>query len=377
MLNARFSLGAKAGTAHKSKMGKIPIREEITYPKITVTEDKDACLNLALPFKHVLWCGHTVSTSLPREPCAPNYHHVQDDGGELGRSLRNRKAMSMENGNKVSEKKFYCDACVETEMEHKLHVELSASAAEERRAAMRANEAKTRGKITEYRKCYIALKVTSIPCHSDGTISSRYTPREERHRFDQALPRTGDNMFEDVDASPVKEERIVAEMEPDFSTRVRKLRVTTDQRSPSVTAYPLVFSDVESTSDNGRVANMRTASADKREQAKLTRTTTSALHTSPQVTPSCSTARHVTEDTEFLGNRQDYNTAAFQRAQRRNRSGDDTIEDPLRERGTSYLNKENHDGSSEEEGIALRTNKKRKAALVTRQMSRKLKKKKT
>jgi hypothetical protein len=366
MLNARFSLGAKAGTAHKSKMGRIPIREEITYPKITVTEDNDACLNLALPFEHVLRCGHTVSTSLPGEPCAPNCNHVHDDGGELGRLLRNRKAMSMKNGNEVSEKKFYCDACVETEMEHKLHVDLTASVAEERRATMRANEAKTRGKITEYRKCYIALKVTSIPCHSDGTISSRYTPREERHRFDQALPRTGDNMFEDVDASPVKEERVPAEMEPNFSTGVRKLRVTEDQRSPSVTAYPLVFSGVESASDDGRVANMKTASAGKREQAKLTRTTTSALHTSPQVTPSCSTAHRDTEETELLGNRQDYNTAAFQRAQRRNKSGNDTIEDPSRE-----------NGSNEEEGIALRTNKKRKVAPVTRQMSRKLKKKKT
>jgi hypothetical protein len=377
MLNAHFSLDAKAGTAHKSKMAKVPIRETITYPKIIVAEDNDSCLNPAFPFEHVLWCGHTVSTALPNEPCAPNCHHVQDDGGELDRSLRNRKAMKMKNGNEVSDKKFYCDACVETEMEHKILVELSASAAEERRAVMRANEAKTRGKTTKFRKCYIALKITSIPCHSDGSISSRYTPREERHQFDVALPRSGENMFEDVDPDATEDERMSVEIGHDFITRVKASRVAKAMKSPPKTAYRLVFSDEVSAEENACVANRKTRRADRREQGNHTPLTTSALRTSTHITFSPGTVCRVTDGTTSLDSRQDHNTAASQRAQRRNKDSRALDEAPSQKRNISRVDEENDDmySSAEEAENAAQTNKKKRVAPLARQTGREQKKK--
>ncbi|KAG9187201.1 hypothetical protein G6011_05072 [Alternaria panax] len=63
---------------------------------------------------------------------------------------------------------------------------------------MRQVEEAKRGKQKNFRKCYIALKVISVPCNSDGTARGQYTPRTKHHPFDTALPQVGDNFFEDV-----------------------------------------------------------------------------------------------------------------------------------------------------------------------------------
>jgi hypothetical protein len=177
---------------------KPPVRETITYPKVTVTDDTDSCRNPALPCEHVLLCGHIVTTVLPNEPCAPNCHHVADGGAALDIQQRNGKAPRTSNGNQVSEKDFYCDACVETRLETSIGMDLSSTAAEELRAKLRKDDV-THRKDAMFRKCYIALKFTSVPCHSEGTMSSRYVPREEHHAFDTAVPQSGENMFEDID----------------------------------------------------------------------------------------------------------------------------------------------------------------------------------
>jgi hypothetical protein len=67
---------------------------------------------------------------------------------------------------------------------------------------MRDAEAKKREKHRKYRKCYIGLKVTSVPCHSDGSLRRRYTPRKDHHPFDTSLPQIGDNFFEDILVNP-------------------------------------------------------------------------------------------------------------------------------------------------------------------------------
>ena len=66
-------------------------------------------------------------------------------------------------------------------------------------------EATKREKQTEFRKCYIALKITSVPCHTDGALRKGYTPRKEHHPFDVSIPRVGDNFFEDILVNPVEE----------------------------------------------------------------------------------------------------------------------------------------------------------------------------
>lgn len=204
MLNARFALDKNPPAA---RMPPKPIRETIKYPKLAVTDADNPCLDPSQSFEHVLSCGHLIATTTSNESCAPNCHHVADESADLDRSLKHKKAMKMKNGNKVSDKHFYCDACVETEIEVKLLSDFSSANAEERRIILRANEAQTRKKDTKFRKCYIGQKITSVQCYSDGTLSSRYVPRKKRHPFDTAMPRTGDNMFEDIDPNPKEEEK--------------------------------------------------------------------------------------------------------------------------------------------------------------------------
>jgi hypothetical protein len=199
---ARSTLLAKPSKLGKSAKPQNPIRETIKYPTIDVTDANDSCLNPSLPFEHVLACGHLITTALPNEPCAPNCHHAANESAGLEQSLKYKSATKMKNGNNVSDQDFYCDACVETKLEAKIPVALSSSNAEERRAMLRTAEARTRKKTTKFRKCYIAMKITSVQCHRDGQISSLYVPREERHPFDTAMPRSGENMFEDVDPNP-------------------------------------------------------------------------------------------------------------------------------------------------------------------------------
>jgi hypothetical protein len=70
------------------------------------------------------------------------------------------------------------------------------------RRVMRESESIRRGKVENYRKCYIGLKVTSVPCHTDGSIRSSYVPRTEHHPFDTTFPQAGDNFFEDMVVNP-------------------------------------------------------------------------------------------------------------------------------------------------------------------------------
>ncbi|KAF2033975.1 hypothetical protein EK21DRAFT_47038, partial [Setomelanomma holmii] len=171
---------------------KKPIRETITYPRLTVTDGDDACLNYSTPYEHILACGHLISTALPHRACAPNCWHITNDDENPNYVVHRR------NEQEVSTQPFYCNACVETEFEPLIPDRLTAAEAEEDRAQVRAEQAEARGKSTKYRKCYIALKVTSVPCFSDRRSPLRYHPTEDGHPFDLSLPRTGKNMFEDV-----------------------------------------------------------------------------------------------------------------------------------------------------------------------------------
>jgi hypothetical protein len=196
MLNKRFSLGTTPSSQSKQSPMAQPMRETVTYPKIKVTADHNFCLDPSVSFDHVLSCGHLINTALPNEPCAPNCDHVAGKADSLDKSLK------MKNCQTISIKDFYCDACVETEIEMRMPSYFSSAEAEERRATLRAEDATKLGKATEHRKCYIAQKSTSIPCHSDGSLSSKYKPREQHHLFDASLPQIGENMFEDVDPNP-------------------------------------------------------------------------------------------------------------------------------------------------------------------------------
>jgi hypothetical protein len=207
MLNSRFALGADRKPFQKMNAS---IRETVTYPKFKVADDNDSCLNPSLSSEHVLSCGHIISTPSTSEPCAPNCHHIANKASGMDRSLKNKKAMQMKNGKGISTKSFYCDACVETEIEAEIPAAFSAPNAEERRATLRVREATARKKASDFRKCYIGQKVTSIPCHSDGSLSSRYQPRVKHHPFDTSLPQIGDNMFEDVDPNPEKTDEVTA-----------------------------------------------------------------------------------------------------------------------------------------------------------------------
>jgi len=199
MLNSCFSLGAT--NSDQSPMTRT-IRETVSYPKVRVTVDDNACLDPSRYFDHVLSCGHLINTALPNEPCAPNCHHAAGKADSLDKSLNTKNALKMKNGQSISIKEFYCDACVETRIETMISSKFSSANAEDRRATLRIKEATELGKATKYRKCYIAQKNVSIPCHSDGSLSSRYKPREEHHPFDTSLPQIGENMFEDVDLGP-------------------------------------------------------------------------------------------------------------------------------------------------------------------------------
>lgn len=203
MLNSRFALGAAPAPALPLKMSK-SFRETVSYPTINVGKHNNFCLDPSQHHEHVLSCGHVIVTALPSEPCAPNCHHVADTVNNMDKSMKVKKAMAMKNGRTVSVKSFYCDACVETEFESRIPSTVSSTHAETRRANLRAEEAKGRGKARRFRKCYIGLKTTSVPCYNNGSVSSKYEPRKEHHPFDTSLPQVGDNMFEDVDPNPTE-----------------------------------------------------------------------------------------------------------------------------------------------------------------------------
>jgi hypothetical protein len=251
MLSYRFSFG-KAPDLSFSRKPRKPIRETVRYPCITVTADNDPCLNSSLACEHVLACGHLIFTATPDQPCATNCHHVENGPGDLDRSVRSKKVQTMKNGREISTLPFYCDACIETEHEQLLPSGLSSTKAEQRRTILRHSTAIKRSKTTEHRKCYIGMKVTSVPCYSDGSVSSRYVPREEHHPYDTALPQIGDNVFEDIDPSPPTDEDTVAqpqEMNPVIAVSAD------DTGSPETDTVSVAQADVDTDSQRTETAS--------------------------------------------------------------------------------------------------------------------------
>lgn len=197
-LAAAITIQAKPTPARKSRP---PIRETITYPQVKpVTEINNSCLEPAMASEHILFCGHIITTVTPNEPCAPNCHHVFTAHDQNIMMMRSAQLRSQ-----IIEKDFYCDACVESEFEARIHIDITSEAAEEKRSVMRKEEARRRGKNERFRKCYIVYKCTVVPCRADGTVSKRYVPSGEGHVFDRAVPRTGGNMFEDLDGDGEQE----------------------------------------------------------------------------------------------------------------------------------------------------------------------------
>ncbi|CAO2652400.1 Nn.00g006830.m01.CDS01 [Neocucurbitaria sp. VM-36] len=173
-----------------------PVHDTVTYPRIEVTAENDSCLNSSTPCEHILACGHIVITAKPNEPCAPNCHHVGNGNGEPSNTGKKGNRYNL------SKKNFYCDACIESRNEGFIPHSATSAKAEKLRAEMRRTEGEKRNKGTQYRKCYIGLKVVSISCDTDGALPSSYKPRLPHHPFDTAVPQTGDNMFDDMDMDP-------------------------------------------------------------------------------------------------------------------------------------------------------------------------------
>ncbi|KAJ4376807.1 hypothetical protein N0V86_006925 [Didymella sp. IMI 355093] len=193
----------------------VPIRETITYPKVTVTSDHDPYYDESSPFEHVLKCGHLITTLKPDEPCAPNCHHATSSS-----SLEAQK-MSL---SKTLKKNFYCDACVEDDTEGAIGIEASCQAA---------------GQLPHFQ----AIKVVSVPCDEDGYTVEDYDPYLSSHPFDTAWPPTGDNMFEDMDFTPTR-----ARKPKKFGPLTKTTDVSDDE--PSSTAEA-VAEDVDGTVAEG------------------------------------------------------------------------------------------------------------------------------
>lgn len=82
----------------------VAVHETVTYPRIKpATLEEDSCLNPNMAMEHLLACGHIVNTEKPDEPCAPNCYHAQHSTSKKKRN----------HARPVSEKDFYCNACVE------------------------------------------------------------------------------------------------------------------------------------------------------------------------------------------------------------------------------------------------------------------------
>ncbi|KAI4948000.1 hypothetical protein J4E86_008518 [Alternaria arbusti] len=204
MLTTRWSLPGQAAapspsTKHKadSKQKTDAIHETVTYPHILGLREQNSCRNASMSYEHLLECGHLITTPTPDERCAPNCYCVEHGWHEINGDEKKKAKMLL----------FYCDACVEEENEKLVADTLTSAGAENLRRTLREKAAIKREKQTKFRKCYIALKITSVPCHTDGTLRKSYTPRKEHHPFDISIPRVGDNFFEDILVNPAKESK--------------------------------------------------------------------------------------------------------------------------------------------------------------------------
>ncbi|KAL6705600.1 hypothetical protein ACN47E_006547 [Coniothyrium glycines] len=164
---------------------KLPIRETISYPRIKVTPNNDSCQNPSMSFEHVLACGHLVTTAQPDEPCARNCHHIDA-------RIKDRERVE------CSTREFFCNACIESDMEALIPKRISSTEAEAMRTNLRRVKAKARKKSKNYRRCYIAHKVVSVLCRDSGSAVRRYKPRAAHHPFDTTIPQIGDNMWQDI-----------------------------------------------------------------------------------------------------------------------------------------------------------------------------------
>ncbi|KAI4649058.1 uncharacterized protein J4E78_008576 [Alternaria triticimaculans] len=201
MLNTRWSVPGQAAAPSPSTKQKTDskqktdaIHEKVTYPRVLGSRDADSCNNASMSYEHLLACGHLITTPTPDERCAPNCYCVEHRSHKINGDEKKKAKMLL----------FYCDACVEEENEKLVADTLTSAGAENLRRTLREKEATKREKQIKFRKCYIALKITSVPCHTDGALRKSYTPRKEHHPFDISIPRVGDNFFEDILVNPVK-----------------------------------------------------------------------------------------------------------------------------------------------------------------------------
>lgn len=81
------------------------IKETITYPRLQVNEwNPDPCVELSMPYEHLLSCGHVIHTSEPNERCGKNCRHIVN---------AKKNPLKKHSG-------FFCQACVEEDIEEQV-----------------------------------------------------------------------------------------------------------------------------------------------------------------------------------------------------------------------------------------------------------------
>lgn len=82
----------------------MPIREEVTYPKLKPLPGSNPCAGNCSSFEHILACGHSVNTPEPDEVCGSNCWAVA-------------RAPAMSPEKWTAGEPFWCDACIEEKIE--------------------------------------------------------------------------------------------------------------------------------------------------------------------------------------------------------------------------------------------------------------------
>ncbi|KAA8620979.1 hypothetical protein PtrV1_05480 [Pyrenophora tritici-repentis] len=167
------------------------IHETLSYPKITITTpDTNSCLSPHTENEHILSCRHAITTQTPNEACVPNCHHV-------AMPVAAGPGKEAKPADHVSDKEFYCDACIETANETRIPTNVSSMEANRLRVSMRKQQVMSRGKETNFRKCHIAMVLSSVSVTSKGTLLQGCKPRKEAHAVPipvsapQAVKKTG------------------------------------------------------------------------------------------------------------------------------------------------------------------------------------------
>ncbi|EDU43411.1 conserved hypothetical protein [Pyrenophora tritici-repentis Pt-1C-BFP] len=105
----------------------------------------------------------------------------------------------------VSDKEFYCDACIETANETRIPTNVSSMEANRLRVSMRKQQVMSRGKETNFRKCHIAMVLSSVSVTSKGTLLQGCKPRKEAH-VRNCVPQVGEFFFECLEEEDDDEE---------------------------------------------------------------------------------------------------------------------------------------------------------------------------